>query len=67
VGRLVRARPRVELTGGEDQSDDYLTRVAKNIPSEIVAGYLSLLGILKTVKPGDEALKPVSWGLVVLC
>lgn len=52
-----------ETAGG----DGYWERVAKYIPGEIVAGYLSIIGILKTVPVDDTALLYVAWGAFFLC
>ena len=46
MGRLVKARPRVQLTGGASDGDNYRDRMAKYIPGEIVAGYVSIMGVI---------------------
>ena len=67
MGRLVRPVPRVQMTGGQAQGDNYLSRVAKYIPGEIVATYLSLIGFMKNVDPNDEAKLPTLWVMLAVC
>lgn len=67
MSRLVDPRPSVRLTGGPSSADAYAQRVAKYIPGEIIAAYLSVNGILMSVKPEDEARLPVAWGFFILC
>lgn len=67
MGRLVKAVPRVQMTGGQADGDNYLARVAKYIPGEIVATYLSLMGFMKNVDPADEAKLPALWVILILC
>lgn len=67
MGRLVQAVPQVQPAGSEVKGDDYLSRVAKYIPGEIVATYLSLIGIMKTVDPHDEAKIPALWVIFIVC
>jgi hypothetical protein len=67
MGRLVRPVPRVQMTGGPPEGDNYLSRVAKYVPGEIVATYLSLIGFMKNVDPKDDAKLPTLWVMLVVC
>jgi len=70
MSRIVQRINAVALTGGGDYDEDYATRVAKYIPSEVVGAYLAVLKILETVKPdspGSAALAPVAWVVFGLC
>ena len=66
MGRLVRPQPqREESLAAAGDGDGYLDRVAKYVPSEIVAGYIALNGAATAL--------PVAWrfgmlaGIFVLC
>jgi hypothetical protein len=73
MGRLVepsdaeRSSGRSPLRSIADAGNDYAARVAKYVPAEIVAAYLSLLGILNTVPREDPIRVIVAWGALVLC
>jgi hypothetical protein len=68
MGRLVDAPRSVALTGGSSDTSEYLERVAKYIPGEILAAYLSINGIIKSVDASKEELLPyAAWGAFVIC
>lgn len=67
MGRLVEPRPQTELTGADAAGSGYAERVAKYIPGEIVATYLSIVGILKTVKPEEAERVWVGWAVFGFC
>jgi hypothetical protein len=68
MSRFVEAEPSVELTGGTQRTSHYLERVAKYIPGEIIATYMFVLGIIKTVDPAKEQLLPyVAWAALGCC
>jgi hypothetical protein len=67
MGRLVRPVSRVQMTGGQPEGDNYLARVAKYIPGEIVATYLSLIGFMENVDHTDEAKLPTLWVMFIVC
>ncbi|MEE9339461.1 MAG: hypothetical protein V3U87_15410 [Methylococcaceae bacterium] len=70
MGRLVEASSvsEVELTSGQKSSTEgYAERTAKYIPSEIIATYISLINIVKSVDPTDELRIPVAWGIFIIC
>ena len=53
-----------EVRGGPDVSN-YLDKVSKLIPSEIIAGYLTIFGLIATAPEGMR--KPLYWGSAALC
>lgn len=67
MGRLVEPRPHTELTGAGAAGEGYAERVAKYIPGEVVATYLAMIGILKTVDPKDEDRVLAGWIVFGLC
>jgi hypothetical protein len=68
MGRLVDAPRSVTLTGGGGDSNEYFERVAKYIPGEILAGYLTINGIVQSVDAAKEAALPyAAWAVFGLC
>jgi hypothetical protein len=77
MGRLVEAAPGTRsktraATGGSahelrSNEDQYLERVAKYIPAEILAGYLTINGIIQSVNPDDPVLPYAAWTSFILC
>ena len=69
--RLVVPMPRAMAAAapaGTDAGDEYPGRVAKYIPGEIIAGYLSIIGFLESAAPADFWLvRPTSLAVFVIC
>jgi hypothetical protein len=67
--RLVQAKPRVQDGGfaaaGEDPVKAYLERVAKYVPSEIVAGYITVVGMIAGAP--ERTRLPLAIGVFALC
>lgn len=57
MGRLVTAKPRGAESFADKDKDDYLERVVKYIPAEIVAAYVAVQNILDT----QGCKVPQSW------
>ena len=50
------------MARGIKHTDDYLSRVLKHIPSEIVMAYVAIEGVLRTTYEGDSArLETILW------
>jgi hypothetical protein len=70
MGRLVDFGPEVELTGSGKSGaagDDYVTRVAKFVPSEVLAAYVAMMGIVMAMDKTDALKAPLAWGTFGLC
>lgn len=70
MGRLVDFGPEVELTGSRRSGlagDDYVTRVAKFVPSEVLAAYVAMMGIVVAMDKTDTWRTPLAWGTFGLC
>jgi xanthine/uracil permease len=52
--------------GVADSSSDYVERVAKYIPAEVVAGYLAIMGMIEAADPDNTARMGLAWGLFVI-
>jgi hypothetical protein len=66
MGRLV--EPGVELTAAKGHEfRAYADRTAKYVPGEIIAAYVSIGGILKSVNAADPLRLPVGWMVFALC
>jgi xanthine/uracil permease len=46
--------------------NEYVERVAKYIPAEIVAGYLAINGMIEAADPENAARLGLAWGLFVI-
>ena len=70
MGRLVDFGAEVELTGSRKSGtpgDDYLTRVAKFVPTEVLAAYVAMMGIVMAMDKTDALKVPFAWGTFGLC
>jgi hypothetical protein len=70
MGRLVEPRPanatvRADAGGARDVKD-YLERVAKYVPAEILAGYLTLLPIIVSTTDGQPNMRLALQALVLV-
>ncbi len=63
MARLVKERPSrgIAYAAGES-GEDYVTRVAKYIPGEIVAGYIAVIALVEAVAP---TAKPTTTSLIL--
>jgi hypothetical protein len=70
MGRLV--KPKIvssagrATSAGRDEGESYAERVAKYIPAEVVAVYMSLTGILKAVENDDSLKLGAAWFVFAL-
>ena len=46
---------------------EYLEKVAKIVPSEIIAGYLALVGLVPSIGLGESVEKGFYYGIFILC
>ena len=69
VGRIVEFGPPVELTAAKKPvaKDDYATRVAKYVPSEVLAAYVAMMGIVMSMSSVDRLKPYLAWAAFVLC
>ncbi len=70
MGRIVEFGSKIELTSSTKTSlskDDYFARVAKYVPSEILAGYVSMMGIIVSMSENDPLRAYIAWTAFALC
>ncbi len=66
MSRLVTPRPAGPTTAQSGGGDDYLSRVAKYVPSEIVVAYLTAQGLIVASAPADPRPYYAAVALVLL-
>jgi len=66
MGRLVEPRAAVRTRGVGDSGNDYIERVAKYIPGEVVAGYLAIMGMIEAADKENAARVGLAWGIFVI-
>lgn len=59
-------QPRAVAGADEPRVRGYLEKVAKLIPSEVIAGYLAMFGFVPLIKNTDTHTM-VFWGIFILC
>jgi len=59
-------QPRAVSGKEEKNAKGYLEKVAKLIPSEIIAGYLAMFGFVPLIQKADTHTM-VFWGVFILC
>jgi hypothetical protein len=66
MGRLVEPRAAVRTRGVGDSGNDYIERVAKYIPGEVVAGYLAIMGMIEAADEKNAARLGLAWAVFVI-
>ena len=68
MSRLVEAKPRGAraFSGDADSTKDYLERVAKYVPSEILAAYLTLMPLVLGTTEEDSGLRIALLAVILL-
>jgi hypothetical protein len=67
MGRLVEPQEAEGRTRSVGTSgNDYVERVAKYIPAEVVAGYLAIMGMIEAADEKNSARLGLAWGLFVI-
>ncbi len=67
MGRLAEPQPAGGRAHGVGAAgSDYVERVAKYIPAEIVAGYMSIIGMIEAADPSNNARLGLAWGLFAI-
>jgi hypothetical protein len=66
MGRLVKTPPPGKAIGVAQTGENYVERVAKYIPGEIIAGYVALSGLISAVPPEDERRITAAWVLFIV-
>ncbi|MBL7128731.1 MAG: hypothetical protein ISS16_07075 [Ignavibacteria bacterium] len=58
MSRLIQPEQRFKLAGESGKANDYTERVIKYVPTEIIAGYLFVIGFIKPLTKNDDMILP---------